>query len=131
MQKDVTLPTTASETFLSSLSCVSLNVNGSLEKKLECDDFLNILKVYDIIVLSETWSNKYSVLEIDGYVVEPKHRKRRKGARRDSGGIVCYFRKEISGGITCLPWNFEDGLLFKLDKCYFVFAEYVFLVCPY
>ena len=45
----------AAESCLSSLSCVSLNVNGSLERKLKCIDFVNKLNLYDIIVLSETW----------------------------------------------------------------------------
>ena len=121
----------AAESCLSSLSCVSLNVNGSLERKLKCIDFVNKLNLYDIIVLSETWSNKHSQLKLDGYEIVPKHRKRRKGARRDSGGIICYFRKEIWGGITCLPWNFEDGLLFKLDKQFFGLLENIFLICPY
>ena len=42
-----------------------------------------------------------------------------------------FFRKEIWGGISCLPWDFEDGLLFQLDKTYFGFSDNAFLVCPY
>ena len=31
----------------SSLKCMSLNVNGSLELKLECVDFVNLLKNFE------------------------------------------------------------------------------------
>ena len=49
------------------LSFVSLNVNGCLESKLECVDFIKYIKGYDVIILSECWTNKFSKLDLEGY----------------------------------------------------------------
>ena len=106
-------------------------MNGNLVEKLECDEFVKSINCYDIILLSETWTNKHSKLQLNGYVKVCKHRKRRKRAKRDSGGLVCFFKHEIWNGITCCPWHFEDGLVFKLDKFYFGFDNNVYLLFPY
>ena len=55
---------------------------------------------FDFVFLSETWTNELNVLDLEGFD-QPvcKHRKRRKGAKRDSGGLCTYFRKEISKGV--------------------------------
>ena len=44
------------------------------------------------------------------FVCVSKHRRRRKKAKRDSGGVVCFFKREIWEGVTCYDWDFEDGL---------------------
>ena len=49
------------------LKCMSLNVNGGLVGKLECSDFINMLQTYDIIFLSETWTNECSNIDLEGY----------------------------------------------------------------
>ena len=86
----------------------------------------------DIVMLCESWTSECSDLNVEGYA-EPfcKHRKRKKGAKTDSGGIVCYFRNEIVQGITEIEWNFEDGMCFKLDKHFFNMTDDVFLLCVY
>ena len=86
---------------------------------------------HDIIFFSECWSNRHSKLKLEGYERVCKHRKRRKRARRDSGGLVCFFKKNIWKGITCCTWSYEDGLLFKLDKIFFGFENDIYLICPY
>ena len=45
---------------------------------------------------SETWTNEYTDIEVDGFVAYSKHRVKKKYARRDSGGIVCYFREDVA-----------------------------------
>ncbi len=40
------------------LSVYSLNVHGSLESKLENKDFVKEIDKFDIVFLSETWTNK-------------------------------------------------------------------------
>ena len=106
-------------------------MNGSLESKLECEDFVNGLTGHDIIVLSESWTNELSDLSLKGYVCVSKHRRRRKRAKRDSGGLICYFKNEIWKGISKCEWDFEDGLLFKLCKTFFNLEHDLYLVAIY
>ena len=109
-----------------------LNLNGGLELKLESGELKNVMNSNDIIVLCESWTNECSEIEVDGFA-KPfcKHRKRKKGAKKDSGGIVCYFRNEIVHGVKVEEWDFEDGLCFRLDKCVFGFDEDLLLFCVY
>ena len=43
--------------FCHSLSFMSLNVFGDLETKICCTDFIDCSNNYDVIILSETWTN--------------------------------------------------------------------------
>ena len=59
-------------------------------------------------MLVETWSNDLLNLEHDGFECFALHRKRSKGAKRDSGGILIYVRKHlVSENImyTCVDDN--------------------------
>ena len=107
---------------------MSLNCNGSLESKLECIDFVNSLSCHDIIVLSECWINRNSVLNLEGYECVTKCRRRRKRAKRDSGGMCVFVKREIWSGVTEIDWDFEDGLLFLLEAKFFNFPENVYLI---
>ena len=108
-----------------------LNVNGSLENKLECIEFVNSLVCHDIIVLSECWINANSVLNLNGFECISKYRRRRKRAKRDSGGICCFVSKRIWPGIEHIEWDFEDGIIILLKKSFFHFDEDLYFVCPY
>ena len=74
----------------------SLNVNGDLVTKLECREFLECVNEDDLILVSETWTNKEHSLKIDGYA-EPvcKHRVKKVKAKRESGGLVWFFSKNV------------------------------------
>ena len=98
-----------------------LNVNGSLENKLECIDFVNSLVCHDIIVLSECWINANSVLNLNGFECISKYWRRRKRAKRDSGGICCFVSKRIWPSIEHIEWDFEDGIIILLKKSFFHF----------
>ena len=101
------------------LSCVCLNVNGDLVVTRECPEMIECMNGNDIVLFSETWTNEHSNLDIDDFNVFSKHRVKKKNARRDSGGLVCYFRKNVAKGVSEIKWLFEDGMCFKLDKDYF------------
>ena len=115
------------------ISVCSLNVHGGLESKLENDDFVQGFKNNDIVFFSETWANNNSKLKLEGFS-DPivKHRLKNKKAKRDSGGICIFIKKEIRKFIKVLTWNeFEDGIVLKLDKSLFDFEHDVFLLCVY
>ena len=79
--------------------------------KLKNPDFLKYINQYDIILCTETWTNKLSDLNIAGYNNVAIHRARRPGAKRDSGGIVVFFRENLAKFIKvrkttddCILW---------------------------
>ena len=83
----------------------------------------------DIVLFSETWTNEHSSVNIDDFVVYSKHRVRKRNAKRDSGGLVCYFREKVAHGVKELKWDdYEDGLCFKLDKNVFGWENDVILL---
>ena len=111
---------------------MSLNVNGSLELNLGTEEFVKKMNECDIVLLSETWTNESSDINVSDFD-DPicKHRKRKLGALRDSGGLCCYFKKHIIKGVTQLPWDFEDGVSFKLDKSFFGWREDLYIIFVY
>ena len=92
---------------------------GDLENKLLQHDFSNFISNYDLLLFQETLTNVYFNIELDSYKCFAKHRERKKSAKRDSGGLVRYIRKNICEGITLKHWDWEDGMYFKLDKDFF------------
>ena len=110
----------------------ALNVHGGLDLKVGTNDFIEYVKDYDILFLSECWTNESSVIDLK-YFDKPicKHRKRKKSGKRDSGGLCCYFKPEVIGGVTKLEWDFEDGLVFKLSKNFFGWERDAYLFCIY
>ena len=114
-----------------SLSFVNLNVYGSLEEKLKNCDFKNLINNHDFISLSECWINKKSSINLEGYEKIVKCRKRLKKARRDSGGIAVYYRKNLSSGVKEINWDFEDGVIFKLCKDFFNLQNDIYVLIPY
>ena len=98
----------------------ALNVHGSLDVKVGMSDFVRCVNKYDVFFVSEAWTNESSVIELENFV-KPicKHRKRKKSGKRDSGGLCCYFKPEVIRGVTEVEWDYEDGMLFKLDKDFF------------
>ena len=118
--------------FIKSLSVCLLNVYGQLDSKLENPDFLQYINGYDILIFNETWGSKNSVYKIEGYCSPfVKYRKKRRNAKRDSGGVACFFKNHVKDGISEILWNFEDGIIMKLDKTFFCLEDHVFFICPY
>ena len=71
------------------LSVISWNVHGLTRAKLEDEDFVNKLAKYDIIFLYETWANKTSDFDLEGYKCYNLYRKfQHRRAKRSSGGTL-------------------------------------------
>ena len=100
--------------------------------KLEIDEFVNCLSMYDVVFVSETWANEMNELRIEGFS-KPicKFRKRKRSGKRDSGGLCVYLRDEIIAGVEEIKWDFEDGLVFRLKSSFFGWKEDSFLFCMY
>ena len=81
--------------------------------------------------MSETWTNAHSNIDIQGYIKYCKHRKRRAGAKRDSGGLVVYLKEHLEIGVKELDWDNEDGMCFKCDKNIFGMKEDLYILTVY
>ena len=111
---------------------MNLNVHGNLSLKSSMNDFIECYSKYDCLFLSETWCNNLNVPNLKGFS-KPffKNRKRKKAAKRDSGGLCVYFREGVKEGVEEIFWDFEDGMLFRLDKGFFGWEKDAFLMCVY
>jgi len=75
------------------LSISSWNVRG-LGDKIRDPIFLSLMKS-DINILLETWKGESDELKIEGFYAISKSRKKKKNARRHSGGIIIYIKKRV------------------------------------
>ena len=93
------------------------NVQG-LPKKLSDSDFLEIINEFDILIFTETWhakTSKYDIENFDSFSCpRPKCNKK---AKRESGGVIVYFKKSISKGLKLLNINEKGIIWFKMDSC--------------
>lgn len=70
-----------------------------------------IFKEHDIILFTETWSNKQTELEVQGFEHYALHRGERKStARRDSGGLVIYIANYLKNYVKFLKTDKDDIL---------------------
>ena len=95
------------------------NVQGLINKL--CDvDFISILHNHSVIFLCETWHNKSSIIDVNGFTTyhcpRPKYNRR---AKRNSGGLVVYCKSAMADGISTVKRN-ENGIMWiKFDKVFF------------
>ena len=106
-------------------------MHGSLNDKVKNSEFVSSVFKSDIVLLSETWSNEHSDLDVKGYSKISKMRKLKKRAKRSSGGLEVYIKENLLKGITVLKWEFEDGLSFKFDCDFFGWEKPLFLFFTY
>ena len=110
-------------------------MNGDLVSKLDNVEFVELISMNDVVLLSETWTNEENEendLKLRNFK-KPfcKHRERKRNARRDSGGLCVFFRNSIVNGVSEIKWDFEDGMCFKLDRCFFGLERDMFFVFVY
>jgi exonuclease III len=115
------------------IKCLSWNVEGLTSDKKQTIDFVDFLCEYDIICLSESWTNSNSKIDIAGYS-NPIHSFRKyqnRRAKRSSGGLIVYIKNSIRKGVT-LERNTIDCIIWiKLDKVFFNMDDNVFICFTY
>ena len=113
-------------------SVITWNIEGLTSVNKSAEDFQNLIYKYDIIVLSETWTNRLSNVDLSGFQDIHSFRKYQPcRTKRSSGGIVIFLRNEISkcvkvvlNQINCLIW-------LEIDKNYFNIEQDLYLGCVY
>ena len=95
-------------------------------------DFQNFVQDYDFLLLTETWHSNVTNLSIDGYesfsCIRPKANKR---AKRDSGGVIVYYRERYRKHLDLLSVNNNGILWFKLQKDFGDFENDIYLCVCY
>jgi hypothetical protein len=106
-----------------------------LARKIHDPDFIDIIKQYDVILLSETWisTNTHINLNITGYNCDHLYGNKtsytRKG--RYSGGISIYFKDSLNNFVKIIE-KIQNGILWvELDKSLFEFKENVYICHTY
>ena len=98
---------------------MSWNVQG-LISKLNDEDFLNFINSYDVLIFSETWNSKNTNVNLDKFESFscPRPKCNRK-VKRNSGGVIIYYKKLYSKGIALVKQNNQGIIWFKLKKTFF------------
>jgi exonuclease III len=104
----------------SAVKCVSWNIEGLTKQKREDRDFTKFISSFDLIFLSETWTNKGSKIDLEGYKLIHSYRKiQNRRAKRNSGGILVYIKNDLFKGIKLLKNDIDFLLWIKLEKIFF------------
>ncbi|CAG2236161.1 unnamed protein product [Mytilus edulis] len=113
------------------LTISAWNIHG-LGDKSNDDFFLNSIKS-DINILLETWKGECKEYNIPGFNTFSKIRKKKKKAKRHSGGILVYYKKIYSKGISHIQegTNSQNRLWLKLDKNFFGLTYDLYLCAVY
>ena len=100
-----------------------LNAQGLTSKrtnKLKSSDFENFFSSTDIILITESWTDEYSDIEVSDFDAFVLHRKeKKKGCKRNSGGIVLYIRSKYVTRDTLVYISQDDIIWVKFNKALF------------
>ena len=113
------------------MTFLSWNIQG-IRSKLDDCDFLNFISDYDILLFSECWNSKTSNINIDGYCNFncPRPKFNRK-AKRDSGGVIVYFKNKFVNHIELVNVNQNGIIWFKLKKTFLLTENDVYICLTY
>jgi hypothetical protein len=122
--KTLTINTTQSN-----IEILSFNVEG-LSSMCDDPDFLSLVNKHDICLLTATWKNDESTVNIPGYWDFSQARPKHKKARRPSGGVTVMSKYHLRAGIK-VALNTEGFIWLKLEKNFFNFINDVYLCAAY
>ena len=100
------------------------NVRGLSQKKVQENEFFNIVNKLVMLCLVETWTHKESPFEIPGFCNFHVPGKKIKKRGRRSGGIIIFYKDHLQKGISLenvsdnIVWFKLDSKLFNLGKTF-------------
>ena len=103
----------------------TFNVEG-LKSKLDDPSFLELIRKYDIIILTETWKSGTLKINIESFWDYSQVRRKHKNATRHSGGIAVLAKSHIRFGLKLVE-DTEGFLWFWLEKSLFLLEKDIFL----
>ena len=109
-----------------------LNIGGNAKMKCVSPDLVGIITKHDIFIVLETWlEGQDQCPKIDGFMNFRSERNKKSRAKRNSGGLIVYYRQTIGKGVHKLKSTSSDIIWIKLDKSYFGIKNDVFLCAAY
>jgi len=110
----------------------SLNINGSLSKKLDFEDVKKFIKTTDICTIQESWMLPGEQIQFPSYKHFKNIRKPKNKAKRGSGGMIILYKSELEKGITREKSKDEKHTIWlKCDKDFFNLQEHLYLANVY
>ena len=86
------------------------NINGLNQDKLRDDILGTLFKKYDIILLSETWSNEQDDYNLNGFLYFNYSRKySHPNSKRNSGGLGIFVKASFKNDIS--TWCHTDDVV--------------------
>ncbi len=69
-----------------------------------------------IVMLTETWANDFTNLQVDGFTYFNVNRRERKpGSKRDSGGIIIYVKNALISSASNTLYKQKVMIFYGLD----------------
>ena len=115
-----------------SISIVAWNIQG-LGMKLSTPKVQKVLSSTDVIILSETWTDRNeNPPGIDGYQTWhfPSSFKHPR-AFRSCGGQIIYISNKVGKGISIVKNICDHFVVLKFDKNYFFTENDMYIICCY
>ena len=85
-----------------------------------------------MLLLTETWTDPNSNLDLQGYTRHSLHRLvKKKKTQRNSGGLAIYIRSNIADGISVIKTDSDDIIWLKLSKVFFGFDKDIYCCLCY
>ena len=99
------------------------NINGLVGETSFNPEFLELIKRYDILILTETWHQNAECLKKikgnfpKGYTfIDNARKNKHKKSKRNSGGILLCYKKYLKDGIVTLDKTSKNMIWFKINK---------------
>ena len=97
-----------------------MNVQGLSTRrvnKVQSSELINVFSSHDIVLLTETWTNEFSDLNVNGFDHYVLNRTQLlKSSKRASGGIIVYIRNELTSKDTLVFTSEDDILCIKISE---------------
>ena len=115
-----------------SLKIGCLNIGGNAKMKCTTPDIIDIIKRHDIFIVIETWLGSQDACpQIKGYMNFCSERKKKCKAKRNSGGLIIYYRQELGKGVCKLASDTTDIIWVKLDRLFFGTNKDIYICAAY
>jgi hypothetical protein len=114
---------------------VLLNINGLSTRrvnKLTCKELIEVFDTHDIVLLTETWTNDYSDLHVQGFEHFVLNRTEMlKTSKRASGGIIAYIRNYLVTPDTLVFRSHDDILCIKISASKLCLENDLYIILCY
>ena len=109
----------------------SLNIQGGFVTKTKLNDFHRLLNSCHIFGVQETWLENQESFKVSDFEHFRSERAKGKKARRNSGGVLLFYKKSIAEGVEKQTSANKHFIWVKLKSNFFKLDKDIFLCCAY